>query len=282
MGAVTLADGVVFGDENLGLIAGPCVIESRDHCLRMAEAVADASRRMQMPCVFKASYYKANRTSVSSYRGPGLEEGLRILAEVRDAVGLPVLTDVHEPGQAVVVAECIDVLQVPAFLCRQTDLVLAVAETGRPVNLKKGQFLAPWDMRKVVEKAASTGNEALLVTERGTSFGYNNLVVDFKGLSFLAGLGYPVALDVTHSLQLPARQGESSGGEPEFVEPLAAAGVASGVDILFLEVHDNPAAALSDASTQLPLERLEPLLEKLLRIRSAAHDTSTTARQDAS
>ncbi|HJO04317.1 MAG TPA: 3-deoxy-8-phosphooctulonate synthase [Acidobacteriota bacterium] len=276
MGAVTLANGVVFGDARLGLIAGPCVIESRDHCLRMAEVVADVSRRTQVPAVFKASYYKANRTSVASYRGPGLDEGLRILAEVRDAVGLPVLTDVHEPEQAVAAAECVDVLQIPAFLCRQTDLVLAAAATGRPVNLKKGQFLAPWDMSKVVEKAASTGNKALLVTERGTSFGYNNLVVDFKGLSFLARLGYPVVLDVTHSLQLPARQGESTGGEPEFVEPLAAAGVAAGVDVLFLEVHDNPPAALSDASTQLPLERLEPLLEKLVRIRAAAGHTSTT------
>lgn len=266
---MTVADGVVFGEGNLGLIAGPCVIESREHCLRMAEAVANISRRMRIPCVFKASYYKGNRTSVSTYRGPGPDDGLRILAEVRDAVGLPVLTDVHEPAQAAAAAECVDVLQVPAFLCRQTDLVLAAAQTGRPVNLKKGQFLAPWDMSRVVEKAASTGNEALLVTERGTSFGYNNLVVDFKGLSFLAGLGYPVVLDVTHSLQLPARQGESSGGEPEFVEPLAAAGVAAGVDVLFLEVHDNPPAALSDASTQLPLERLEPLLEKLIRIRAA-------------
>ncbi len=272
MGAVTVADGVVFGDGKLGLIAGPCVIESRDHCLRMAEAVAKISRRTRTPCVFKASYYKGNRTSVSSYRGPGPDEGLRILADVRDAVGLPVLTDVHEPAQAAAAAECVDVLQVPAFLCRQTDLVLAAAHTGRPVNLKKGQFLAPWDMSRVVEKAASTGNEALLVTERGTSFGYNNLVVDFKGLSYLAGLGYPVVLDVTHSLQLPAGQGESSGGEPEFAEPLAAAGVAAGVDVLFLEVHDNPPAALSDASTQLPLERLEPLLEKLIRIQAAARD----------
>ena len=269
---MTVADGVVFGDGNLGLIAGPCVIESRDHCLRMAEVVAKISRRTRIPCVFKASYYKGNRTSVSSYRGPGPDEGLRILADIRDAVGLPVLTDVHEPAQAAAAAECVDVLQVPAFLCRQTDLVLAAAHTGRPVNLKKGQFLAPWDMSRVVEKAASTGNEALLVTERGTSFGYNNLVVDFKGLSFLAGLGYPVVLDVTHSLQLPTGQGESSGGEPEFAEPLAAAGVAAGVDVLFLEVHDNPPAALSDASTQLPLERLEPLLEKLLRIRAAARD----------
>jgi 2-dehydro-3-deoxyphosphooctonate aldolase (KDO 8-P synthase) len=273
MGAVTLASGVVFGDGNLGLIAGPCVIESRDHCLRMAEAVAKVSRRARVPCVFKASYYKANRTSVSSYRGPGADEGLRILADVRDAVGLPVLTDVHEPAEAAVAAECVDVLQVPAFLCRQTDLVLAAAQTGLPVNLKKGQFLAPWDMSTVVEKAASTGNESLLVTERGTSFGYNNLVVDFKGLSFLAGLGYPVVLDVTHSLQLPAGHGESTGGQPEFAEPLAAAGVAAGVDVLFLEVHDNPPAALSDASTQLPLERLEPLLEKLVRIRAAAMDT---------
>lgn len=272
MGAVTLANGVVFGDGNLGLIAGPCVIESRDHCLRMAEAVAEVSRRARVPCVFKASYSKANRTSISSYRGPGADEGLRILAEVRDAVGLPVLTDVHEPSDAATAAECVDVLQVPAFLCRQTDLVVAAARTGLPVNLKKGQFLAPWDMRSVVEKAASTGNEALLVTERGTSFGYNNLVVDFKGLSFLAGLGYPVVLDVTHSLQLPAGQGESTGGQPEFAEPLAAAGVAAGVDVLFLEVHDNPPAALSDASTQLPLERLEPLLDKLLRIRAAARD----------
>ncbi len=262
-------DGVVVGGERLALIAGPCVIESREHCLRMARAVAAVARGLDVPFVFKASYDKANRTSVASYRGPGAERGLAILAEVRERVGVPVLTDVHSVAEVERAATVVDVLQVPAFLCRQTDLVVAAAASGLPVNLKKGQFLAPWDMANVIDKARSTGNERLLVTERGTSFGYNNLVVDFRGLAVLARNGVPVVLDVTHSLQLPGGEGDRTGGQREHAETLAAAGVAAGVDALFLEVHDRPDEALSDAATQLPLERLEPLLLRVLRIRAA-------------
>lgn len=269
MRSVRISDGVEFGGEALGLIAGPCVIESREHCLRMAEAIAEQARRHSLPYVFKSSFDKANRTSLSSYRGPGLQEGLRILEDVRDAHGVPVLTDLHEREQVAAVAQAVDVLQIPAFLCRQTDLLVAAADTGKPVNIKKGQFLAPWDMRPVVEKASSTGNHSLLLTERGASFGYNNLVVDFKGVRFLADLGYPVVLDVTHSLQLPAGEGGRTGGQPEFAEPLASAGVAAGVDVLFVEVHDRPREALSDATTQLSLEQLEPLLARVARIRQA-------------
>lgn len=273
MGQVSIGGQVVFGDGNLGLIAGPCVIEERDHCLFMAEALAAITRAAGVGFLFKASYDKANRTSLESYRGPGPDEGLEILAQVREQIGVPVLTDVHAVSQVSAAADAVDVLQIPAFLCRQTDLVVAAAKTGKPLNLKKGQFLAPWDMRAVVEKATAAGNRSLLVTERGTSFGYNNLVVDFKGLSVLASLGYPVVLDVTHSLQLPASEGSRTGGQPELVEPLAAAGVAAGVDVIFLEVHDRPQEALSDAATQLPLAHLESLLSRLLRIHTAARSS---------
>ena len=273
MGQVGIGGQVVFGDGNLGLIAGPCVIEERDHCLFMAEALAAIARATGVGFLFKASYDKANRTSLKSYRGPGPDEGLEILAQVRDQIGVPVLTDVHAVSQVSAAADAVDVLQIPSFLCRQTDLVVAAAQTGKPLNLKKGQFLAPWDMRAVVEKATAAGNRSLLITERGTSFGYNNLVVDFKGLSVLASLGYPVVLDVTHSLQLPAGEGSRSGGQPELAEPLAAAGVAAGVDVIFLEVHDRPHEARSDASTQLPLARLESLLSRLLRIHTAARSS---------
>lgn len=273
MGQVSIGGQVVFGDGNLGLIAGPCVIEERDHCLFMAEALAAITRAAGVGFLFKASYDKANRTSLESYRGPGPDEGLEILAQVREQIGVPVLTDVHAVSQVSAAADAVDVLQIPAFLCRQTDLVVAAAKTGKPLNLKKGQFLAPWDMRAVVEKATAAGNRSLLVTERGTSFGYNNLVVDFKGLSVLASLGYPVVLDVTHSLQLPASEGSCTGGQPELAELLAAAGVAAGVDVIFLEVHDRPQEALSDAATQLPLAHLESLLSRLLRIHTAARSS---------
>lgn len=272
MANVRITDDVEFGGNALGLIAGPCVIESREHCLRMAEAVSRQARDRELAYVFKSSYDKANRTALSSYRGPGVDEGLRILQEVRREVGVPVLTDIHHPEQAEVAAEVADVLQIPAFLCRQTDLIVAAAETGRPVNIKKGQFLAPWDMEPVAAKAASTGNERLLLTERGASFGYNNLVVDIKGLPVLAELGYPVVLDVTHSLQLPAGEGKRTGGQPEFALPLACAGVAAGVDALFVEVHDRPREALSDAATQLPLERLGQLLDRVQRVRAAVRE----------
>ena len=272
MKPVPITDAVRFGSERLALIAGPCVIESRDHCLRMAEAIAAALHGLEVEWVFKASFDKANRTAVESSRGPGLEAGLAVLDEVRREVNVPVLTDIHLPEQASAAAEVVDVLQIPAFLCRQTDLVLAAAATGKPVNLKKGQFLAPWDMRNVVAKAASTGNQRLLVTERGASFGYNNLVVDMRALPILAELGAPVLLDVTHSLQLPGGEGNRSGGQGQYAETLASAGVAAGADGLFLEVHDDPPRAASDAATQLPVPRLRPLMQRVLRVRAAVRE----------
>lgn len=274
MSSVRIADGVTFGGGALGLIAGPCVIEGRDHALQLAEQIQTAAAKAGVDWVFKASYDKANRTSGDSFRGPGPDEGLRILEEVGTTLGVPVLTDVHDVSQIAAAADAVDVLQIPAFLCRQTDLLIAAAETGLPVNLKKGQFLAPWDMAKVAEKVAATGNDRILVTERGASFGYNNLVVDFKGLAVLAGLGYPVVLDVTHSLQLPAGEGGRTGGQPEFALPLASAGVAAGVDVLFIEVHENPPAALSDATTQLPLSELPHLLDRVTRVHAAIQEHS--------
>ena len=253
----------------LVLIAGPCVIESSGHALAIARAVREAADAAGMPAIFKASFDKANRTSGGSYRGPGLAEGLAILSEVKKATGLPVLTDIHEPGQAAAVAEVCDVLQIPAFLCRQTDLLTEAGRTGRVVNIKKGQFLAPWDMRFAADKVASTGNDRILLTERGASFGYQNLVVDFRSLPIMRGLGYPVVLDVTHSLQLPGAAKGASGGQPEFIEPLAKAGVAAGVDAIFFEVHDAPERALSDGANALKLDLFPGLLLKLQRIRQA-------------
>lgn len=256
----------------LVLIAGPCVIESSEHALAVARAVREAAAAAGMPAIFKASFDKANRTSGGSYRGPGLAEGLAILSEVKKATGLPVLTDIHEPGQAAAVAEVCDVLQIPAFLCRQTDLLTEAGRTGRVVNIKKGQFLAPWDMRFAADKVASTGNDRILLTERGASFGYQNLVVDFRSLPIMRGLGYPVVLDVTHSLQLPGAAGGASGGQPEFIEPLAKAGVAAGADAIFFEVHDAPERALSDGANALKLDLFPGLLLKLARIRQALAD----------
>jgi len=266
---VRIGDTVEFGAGALGLIAGPCVIESRDHCLRVATEAAAVARRLGIPFVFKASFDKANRTSIDSYRGPGIDAGLEILAEVRDAVGAPVATDVHAVDQVAAVAETVDVIQIPAFLSRQTDLLVAAAGSGRPVNVKKGQFLAPADMKHVVGKLEAAGATGIMLTERGTSFGYNNLVVDFKGVCRLADFGYPVVFDVTHSLQLPGAGEGETAGERKFAEPLARAAAAIGVDVLFIEVHDDPAAALSDGSTQLPIERLQPLLEEALRVHAA-------------
>lgn len=253
----------------LVLIAGPCVIESSEHALAIARAVREAAAAAGMPAIFKASFDKANRTSGGSYRGPGLAEGLAILSEVKKATGLPVLTDIHEPGQAAAVAEVCDVLQIPAFLCRQTDLLTEAGRTGRVVNIKKGQFLAPWDMRFAADKVALTGNDRILLTERGASFGYQNLVVDFRSLPIMRGLGYPVVLDVTHSLQLPGAAKGASGGQPEFIEPLAKAGVAAGADAIFFEVHDAPERALSDGANALRLDLFPDLLLKLQRIRQA-------------
>jgi len=247
----------------LFLIAGPCVIESERHALKMAERLATAMRELGIPYVFKASYDKANRTSLDSYRGPGLKRGLEILARIKKEFGVPVLTDVHDVAQVGPAAVVCDVLQIPAFLSRQTDLLVAAGRSGAAVNIKKGQFLSPWDVRHAVEKVASTGNHRILVTERGTSFGYNNLVVDVRGLAVMKGFGYPVILDVTHALQLPGGQGTRSGGQPQFIETLARAGVAAGADGLFMEVHDHPARALSDGANALPLKRFDPLVKTL-------------------
>jgi len=261
---------VGFGAAPLALIAGPCVIESEAHTLAMARAIAAVARRVGVPLVFKASFDKANRTALTSYRGPGLEQGLAILAQVKADVGVPVLTDIHEPAQAAPVAEVADVLQIPAFLCRQTDLLVAAARTGAAVNVKKGQFLAPEDMRHAIGKITAAGGRRVIVSERGTSFGYHNLVVDMRSFPLLRRLGWPVVYDVTHSLQLPGAGDGRTTGQAEFIETLASAGVAAGVDGVFLEVHDIPAQALSDGDNALPLERLEPLLRRLVAIRAAA------------
>lgn len=260
---------VQIGAGKLFLIAGPCVIESETHARGMADALQRITSDLGIPYLFKASFDKANRTSVSSFRGPGLREGVRILSAIARATGLPVLTDVHEASQCEAVAEAVDVLQIPAFLCRQTDLVVAAAKTGRAVNIKKGQFVAPWDMKYSVEKARSTGNERVFLTERGASFGYNTLVVDMRSLAVMRGMA-PVVFDGTHSVQQPSAANGVSGGQPEFIPLLARAAVAAGVDGLFLEVHDNPAEAKSDGANALDLKLLKPLLERLLAIHAAA------------
>lgn len=245
----------------LVLIAGPCVIESEEHVLHMARAIGEIAG----PYVFKASFDKANRTSLSGYRGPGLKEGLRILKRVK-AAGFTVLTDIHEPAQAEPAAEVADILQIPAYLCRQTDLLLAAGRTGRMVNIKKGQFLAPHDIHYAVEKVVSTGNTRVLLTERGTTFGYNNLVVDMRGLAIMRQGGWPVIFDATHSVQLPGAGAAASGGQPQYIEPLARAAVAVGIDGLFVEVHDRPAEALSDGANSLDLKDLPELLRRLRAI----------------
>ena len=260
--------GPVFlgGDNPLFLIAGPCVIESADHCFYLARELKIIAARAGVPFIFKASFDKANRTSLESFRGPGLDEGLKILEAVRASLHLPVLTDVHDVSQVEPVAKVVDCLQIPAFLSRQTDLLLAAGRSGCGVNVKKGQFLSPWDMQNAAHKVASTGNPKILLTERGTSFGYNNLVVDMRSFPIMREFGYPVVYDVTHSLQLPGGQGNASGGQPQFIEYLSRAGVAAGVDGIFIEVHENPAVALSDGSNALPLDRLEGLLRMLKTI----------------
>ena len=253
--------GHVIGEGHpLTVIAGPCVIESLDLCWEVAAEAKAACAELGLPYIFKASFDKANRTSSGSFRGKGLEKGLEVLAAIKAEFGVPVLSDVHETWQIAPVSEVVDVLQIPAFLSRQTDLLLAAGESGRVVNVKKGQFLAPWDMKNVVEKVTGTGNQNLLLTERGASFGYNTLVVDMRSLPIMRGLGYPVVFDATHSVQQPGGQGTTSGGQREFIPPLLRAAVAVGVDALFLEVHPNPAEALSDAATMLPLSQLHGLL----------------------
>jgi 2-dehydro-3-deoxyphosphooctonate aldolase (KDO 8-P synthase) len=266
---VEIAPGVVVGGQgHLPVIAGPCVVESEDLVLTTAHFLAAMAERLGIALVFKSSFDKANRSSIGSFRGPGLAEGLRVLALVGKETGLPVLTDVHEPAQCAAAAEVCDVLQIPAFLCRQTDLVVAAAETGRAVNIKKGQFMAPDDMRKVVDKARSTGNAKITVTERGVSFGYHNLVVDMRSFALLHDDGIPVIYDITHSLQLPGG-GAESGGARRFAEPLAKAAIAAGADGVFLEVHPDPEHARSDSAVQLPPERAEALLKSLISLRRA-------------
>jgi len=243
----------------LFVIAGPCVIESERHTLMMAERLSTMARDLRIPFIFKASFDKANRTSLHSYRGPGLEQGLRILGRVKREFGIPVLTDVHEPEQINPAAEVCDVIQIPAFLCRQTDLLLEAGRSGAVVNIKKGQFLSPWDVRHALDKVTSQGNHRILVTERGSTFGYNNLVVDIRGLAVMKDFGFPIILDVTHALQLPGGEGHQSGGQPQFINILARAGVAAGVDGLFMEVHNRPQQALSDGANALPLRQFKHL-----------------------
>jgi 2-dehydro-3-deoxyphosphooctonate aldolase (KDO 8-P synthase) len=261
--------GRIDGKSRLFLIAGPCVIESETHVRTMADAIQRIASDLGVPYIFKASYDKANRTSVHSFRGPGLMEGTRILRRLAESTGLPVLTDVHEPGHCEIAAEAVDVLQIPAFLCRQTDLLVAAGRTGRAINVKKGQFVAPWDMKHTAEKVASTGNRRIFLTERGSSFGYNNLVVDMRSLAIMRKLA-PVVFDGTHSVQTPSAANGVSGGQPEFIPLLARAAVAAGIDGIFLEVHDDPANAKSDGANALNLKDLRPLLETLLSIHAAA------------
>jgi len=247
----------------LAVIAGPCVIESEAHALKMAERLSTVAGDLHLPYIFKASYDKANRTSLGSYRGPGFVRGLQILARIKREFGIPILTDVHNLDEVEPAAEVCDILQIPAFLSRQTDLLVKAGRSGAVVNIKKGQFLSPWEMRHAIEKVRSTGNGRILVTERGSSFGYNNLVVDIRGLAVMKEFGAPVILDVTHSLQLPGGEGNRSGGQPQYIETLARAGVAAGVDGIFMEVHDKPSRALSDGANSLDLKRFKPLIERL-------------------
>ena len=273
-------DDIHIGSGDLFLIAGPCVIESEEHAIRMAEIIKGVARSLGFPFIFKASYDKANRTSIRSFRGPGLKEGLRILKKIRDELNLPVLTDVHETADVSKVAEIVDILQIPAFLSRQTDLVAAAALSGRAVNIKKGQFVAPWDMRHAVEKCRQAGNSQVFLTERGASFGYNNLVVDMRSLAIMRKFA-PVVFDATHSVQLPSSQADEngravSGGQPEFIPLLARAAVAAGVDGVFMEVHDNPKEAKSDGANALESTKLRAVLKELLAVKKALAEARAT------
>jgi 2-dehydro-3-deoxyphosphooctonate aldolase (KDO 8-P synthase) len=272
--AVKIAPGVeVGGSAPLALIAGPCAIESQQHALETAQALQEITAAAGIPLIYKSSYDKANRTAVDSYRGPGLRRGLAILQRVREEIGVPVLSDVHEVEQVALAAAVLDVIQIPAFLCRQTDLLLAVAETGKPVNVKKGQFLAPWDMQHVAQKLASTGNDRLLLTERGASFGYNNLVADMRSLAIMRTFGYPVVFDATHSVQLPGGAGKTSSGQRQFVPMLTRAAVGVGVDALFMEVHPDPDRAPSDGPNMLKLADLPALLTQAQAIDAIVRGT---------
>ncbi len=268
MKTVKIGDFSIGNDKPLVLAAGPCVIEDRDGCLRLAKMLKELAQCLDIPFIFKASYDKANRSSLHSYRGPGLKRGLEILKEVKETINVPVLSDVHSPSEAEEAGKVLDILQIPAFLCRQTDLLLAAARTGRPLNIKKGQFLAPWDMQYVSEKVLSTGNDQIIFAERGTTFGYNNLVSDMRSIVVMKGLGYPVLYDASHSVQLPGGMGQVSGGQRDLIPPLARAAVAVGADGLFLEVHEQPDRALSDSASMLPIGQIKPLLEQAKQIRT--------------
>jgi 2-dehydro-3-deoxyphosphooctonate aldolase (KDO 8-P synthase) len=273
-----LGDITIGGGSPFVLIAGPCVIESESHALELAGRLTDIARRARVPFIFKASYDKANRTSGASYRGPGIDEGLRVLALVKARYGVPILTDIHEPAHAATAARVADVLQIPAFLSRQTDLIVAAANTGRIVNIKKGQFLAPGDVKHAIAKVVNAGNTRVIVTERGTSFGYHNLVVDMRAFPMMRALGVPVVFDVTHSLQLPGGGDGVTAGQAEYIVPLASAGVAAGVDGVFLEVHEEPSRAKSDAQNALRLDMLEPLLQRLAAIDAIAKQAEAPVR----
>lgn len=268
MRKIEIKENFIIPDCGLFLIAGPCVIENEEHTLFIAEELKKISITLSIPLIFKASFDKANRLSIKSFRGPGLEEGLRILRRVKNELGLPVLSDVHEVYQVEKAQEVLDVIQIPAFLCRQTDLVVEAAKTKKPINIKKGQFMAPWNMYPIVEKALSTGNEKIILTERGTTFGYNNLVVDMRSIPIMKEFGFPVVIDATHSVQSPGGSGEKSGGDSRFAPYIARAGVSVGADGVFLEVHENPERALSDGPNSLPLSKLPALIKEVLSIYS--------------
>jgi 2-dehydro-3-deoxyphosphooctonate aldolase (KDO 8-P synthase) len=263
---VTIGKVQVGAQNPIALIAGPCVIESRDHALKLGERIREIAAKASIPYIFKASYDKANRSSINSFRGPGPDEGLQILSDIRSHLGVPVLTDIHSADQAEAAAQAVDVLQIPAFLCRQTDLLLAAAHTGKPVNVKKGQFLAPWDMKNVCDKIESIGNAQILLTERGASFGYNNLVSDMRSLVLMREFGWPVIFDATHSVQIPGGLGTATGGQREFIFPLSRAAAATGIDALFVETHEDPEKALSDGPNALPIQNLPQLVEQIMRI----------------
>ena len=275
---VKIGDLTVGGNGPLFLISGPCVIENKELTLKVARFLKGLAQRVKIPIIFKSSYDKANRTSIESFRGPGLNEGLEILKEVKNTMGLPILSDIHQVSEIGKAAEILDIIQIPAFLSRQTDLILEAARTRLPINIKKGQFLSPWDIEQVVLKAVSGGNSSILLTERGTSFGYNNLIVDMRSLSVMKNFGYPVVFDATHGVQLPGGRGKSSGGQRQFVAPLARAAVAAGADGVFLEIHPDPDSALSDGPNSLSFEQVEPLLNTLKKIHRLVREKVTKAR----
>ena len=260
---------VIFGKDNLGIIAGPCVIENRDHSLEMSYAIKEVSEDVGIPIIFKSSFDKANRTSIKSFRGPGIQEGMRILSDVKTETGLKVLTDIHSPDQAGLVSDVVDIIQIPAFLSRQTDLLIAAAKTGKPINIKKGQFLAPWDVEHIVKKVEKSGSQNILLTDRGTQFGYNNLVADMRAIPLMKQFGYPVIFDATHSAQLPGGSGGHSSGMRDMIPTLARAAVAAGCNGVFMEVHNNVDKAKSDAATQWPLDKLATLLIELKKIHNS-------------